>query len=101
MTGQAVPQSPDPAFIRIALVLTVEGTPFEAWAFAQFLKRATWDHDRSLAVSDDEAYAMQRQGERLRRALPSRAMRPGEEDTAEGCTVSLCQKSAVLRDRQQ
>ena len=65
MTGQAVPQSPDPAFIRIALALTVEGPPFEAWAFAQFLKRATWDHDRSLAVSDDEAYAMQCQGERL------------------------------------
>lgn len=30
MTGQAVPQSPDPAFIRIALVLTMEGAPFEA-----------------------------------------------------------------------
>ena len=28
-------------------------------------------------------------------------MRPGEEDTAEKYTASLCQKSAVLRDRQQ
>ena len=76
MTGRAVPQSPDPAFIRSALVLTVEGAPFEAWAFAQFLKRATWDHYRSLAVSDDEAYAMQRQGERLRRALAEQGYAP-------------------------
>ena len=76
MTGQAVPRSPDPAFIRIALALTVEGAPFEAWALAQFLKRATWDHDRSLAVSDDEAYAMQRQVERSRRALAEQGYAP-------------------------
>ncbi len=76
MTGQAVPQSPDPAFIRIALVLTMEGAPFEAWAFAQFLKRATWDHYRSLAMSDDEAYAMQRQGERMRLALAEQGYAP-------------------------
>ncbi len=71
-----MPRSPNPAFIRGPLVLTVEGTPFEAWAFAQFLKRATWDHYRRLAVSDNEAYAMQCQAERLRLALAEQGYAP-------------------------
>ena len=62
-----------------SLLLTTN-RPFSEWpqvfpnatCVISLIKRATWDHDRSLAVSDDEAYAMQRQGGRL----PSRAMRP-------------------------
>ena len=50
--------------------------PPKAWAFAQFLKRATWDHDRSLVVSDDEARAMQRLAECLRLTLAEHGYAP-------------------------
>ena len=68
--------SPDPAPTPDLLVLPIDGTPPETWAFAQFLKRATWDHYRSLAVSDDDARAMQRLAERLRRALAEHGYAP-------------------------
>ena len=68
--------SPDPVPTPDLLVLPIDGTPPETWAFAQFLKRATWDHYRSLAVSDDEARAMQRLAERLRLALAEHGYAP-------------------------
>ena len=66
-----------------SLLLTTN-RPFSEWpqvfpnatCVISLIKRATWDHDRSLAVSDDEAYAMQRQGERLRRALAEQGYAP-------------------------
>lgn len=50
--------------------------PAQAFAFAQFLKRALWDHYRALAVSDDEAYDMQFLGERLREAFSQQGYAP-------------------------
>ena len=40
------------------------------------LKRATWDHYRTLALSDDEATAMQCLAERLREALAEQGYAP-------------------------
>ncbi|MHB1512936.1 DUF7706 family protein [Acidiferrobacter sp.] len=50
--------------------------PPKARAFAQLLKRATWDHYRSRVVSDDEARAMQRLAECLRPALAEHGYAP-------------------------
>ena len=50
--------------------------PHEAWAFAQFLKRAGWDHYRAVALSADEAYAMQALAERLRQAFAEQGYAP-------------------------
>jgi len=47
-----------------------------AWAFAQFLKRAGWDHYRMLGIHDDEATAMQAVAERLRQALAKQGYAP-------------------------
>ena len=59
------------------LCLCVEQViPEEAWAFAQFLKRAGWDHYRAVALSADEAYAMQALAERLRRAFAEQGYAP-------------------------
>ena len=63
--------SPDPLCLRIE-----RAWPDQAYAFAQFLKRATWDHYRRLALSDDEATAMQRLAERLRDALAEQGYAP-------------------------
>jgi hypothetical protein len=41
----------------------------QAWAFAQFLKRSTFDDYRGRAVNEDEAYAMIEACEALRKAL--------------------------------
>ena len=73
---QGPAHSPDPAPTPDLLVLPIDGMPPETRAFAQFLKRATWDHYRSLAVSDDEARAMQRLAERLRLALAEQGYAP-------------------------
>ena len=53
-----------------------EVTDDEAWAFAQFLKRAGWDHYRALASNDNEAYAMQVFAERLRQAFADSGYAP-------------------------
>lgn len=52
-----------------ALHLDIEVTPFQALAFAHYLKRAGWTHYRQLAVDDEQAYDMQLAAERLRAAL--------------------------------
>jgi len=54
-----------PPPITFELVLTDE----QAWAFAEFLKRAGFDDYRRLAVDEDEAYVMRAAGEALRAQL--------------------------------
>jgi hypothetical protein len=51
--------------VRVAIELTDE----QAWAFAQFLKRSTFDDYRSRAVSKDEVYVMIAACEAIRKAL--------------------------------
>lgn len=51
------------------VTITAELTDAEAWAFAQFLKRAGWSDYKANAVDDDEARVMLEAGEKLRRAL--------------------------------
>ena len=51
--------------VRILLELS----DAQAWAFAQFLKRSTFDDYRGRAVSKDETYAMIDACEALREAL--------------------------------
>ena len=77
MTRRSSPVHRDAEPSPYALCLHVETvTPYEAWAFAQFLKRAGWDHYRRLALCDDEAYAMQALAERLRQALAQQGYAP-------------------------
>ncbi len=47
----------------------VELSGEEAWALAQFLKRAGYDSYRSLAMDDDEGYKMRNAGETVRTVL--------------------------------
>ncbi|WP_461287200.1 DUF7706 family protein [Acidiferrobacter thiooxydans] len=67
---------PHPAIAPDPLPSRLEGVPPKARAFAQLLKRATWDHYRSRVVSDDEARAMQRLAECLRPALAEHGYAP-------------------------
>ncbi|OGT04885.1 MAG: hypothetical protein A2Z65_12975 [Gallionellales bacterium RIFCSPLOWO2_02_58_13] len=48
----------------------------QAWAFAEFLKRAGYNDYRQLATSDDEAYAMQDAAEKVRAALAEKGIAP-------------------------
>ena len=48
----------------------------EAWALAEFLKRAGYSHYRQLAASDDEAYAMQDAAEKMRAAFAEKGVAP-------------------------
>jgi hypothetical protein len=59
-----------------SLVLDVPLAPAEAWAFAQFLKRAGLDDYRALAVDREEAEQMRDAGEKLRAALAQRGYAP-------------------------
>lgn len=51
------------------LQITLELTGDEAWALSQFLKRAGFDHYRSLAMDEDEGHKMRDAGETVRRVL--------------------------------
>lgn len=51
------------------LQITLELTGDEAWALAQFLKRAGYDHYRQVAHDDDEGNKMRSAGEIVRCAL--------------------------------
>ncbi len=51
------------------ITVEVEMTEEQAAAFAQFLKRVGVSDYRNLSVDDQEAYAMQEAGEKIRRAL--------------------------------
>lgn len=57
-------------------IIKVELPESEAWALAEFLKRAGLSDYRMLAASDDEAYEMRDAGERVRAALADRGIDP-------------------------
>jgi hypothetical protein len=58
------------------MMIQVELPENEAWALAEFLKRAGLSDYRVLAASEDEAYAMFDAGEKMRRALAERGIEP-------------------------
>ena len=58
--------------VRVAIELTDE----QAWAFAQFLKRSTFDDYRGRAVNKEEAYAMIAACEAILRALADAGYAP-------------------------
>ena len=60
------------------LVITIETPVSEAWAFAQFLKRAVLTDYRAKCPphGKDEAELMQAAGERLHRAFASQGVDP-------------------------
>lgn len=58
------------------LAIDVQLPADEAWALAQWLKRARWDSYRALAVDDDEAEQMRAAGETLREALARQGCAP-------------------------
>ena len=70
LTNGLVP-SPDPFCLRIE-----PAWPDEACAFSGFLERATWDHYRTPALSDDEATAMQCFAKRLHKAVAEQGYAP-------------------------
>jgi hypothetical protein len=58
------------------MMIQVELPENEAWALAEFLKRASFSDYRALAASEDEAYAMFDAAEKVRRALAERGIEP-------------------------
>lgn len=58
------------------LNIQLEMPESQAWAFAEFLKRAGYSDYRQLAASDQEAWDMQEAGERLRAAFAERGIAP-------------------------
>ena len=58
------------------LQFVVELTGDEAWALAQFLKRAGFDHYRRLAMDDDEGYQMRNAAETVRTVLAEAGCAP-------------------------
>ena len=77
MTAWLPEGRPNASGAQAPLYLSIDPIrPDEAWAFAQFLKRARWDHYRALAVSADEATAMQGLAEQLRQAFAEQGYAP-------------------------
>lgn len=64
--------SRDAAPVRVAIELTDD----QAWAFAEFLKRSTFDDYRGRAVSKEEAYVMIAACEAIRKALADAGYAP-------------------------
>ncbi len=64
--------SRDAAPVRVAIELTDD----QAWAFAEFLKRSTFDDYRGRAVSKEEAYVMIAACEAIRKALAEAGYAP-------------------------
>lgn len=56
--------------------LVIELPEHEAWAFAQFLKRAGHGDYRALAADDQQAYEMQYAAETIRKALAESGSAP-------------------------
>lgn len=56
--------------------IEIELTEAQAWAIAQFLKRAGLDDYRKLAVDREEAYTMLDAGEAIRRTLAEQGYAP-------------------------
>jgi hypothetical protein len=65
MTDEAKPRS-----------IAIELSDTQAWAFAQFLKRALLDDYRARAVNHDEACEMSAAAEAIRRALAQAGCAP-------------------------
>lgn len=59
---------------EITIIATLNES--QAWLYAQFLKRATFDTYRDRAMNDDEAYVMINAGERIRDALIEKGFAP-------------------------
>jgi hypothetical protein len=59
-----------------SIALTLKLSPDEAWALAEFVKRAGFSDYLALAASDTEASAMQAGAERLRQALADQDFAP-------------------------
>lgn len=64
--------SGEPARVRVVLELS----DAQAFAFAQFLKRSTFEDYRARAVSAEEAYAMLAACEAIREALAEAGYAP-------------------------
>lgn len=58
------------------VTITVELCSEEAWAFAEFLKRAGFTDYRENAVNDEEAYLMRYAGTKIQKALADRCISP-------------------------
>lgn len=58
------------------ITINVELESEEAEAFAQFLKRVSFDDFRKNAYNDNEAYLMQDVGEKIRKALADEGFSP-------------------------
>jgi len=58
------------------MIVQVEWPDGQAWAFAEFLKRAGYSDYRPLAVDEQEARTMQEAGEALRAALAENGIAP-------------------------
>ena len=61
---------------RAPIRVQVELPEEEAWALAQFLKRAGYTDYRGQAIDEDEASRMRDAGERLREALAGAGVAP-------------------------
>ena len=58
--------------INIMVTLTDD----QAWQYAQFLKRVSFNEYRNNASNDDEAYLMRAAGQLIREALASQGYAP-------------------------
>jgi len=58
------------------VVVTVVLTPMQAFQFAQFLKRSTFNQYLENATSEDEAYVQIEAGNRIRQALAEKGYAP-------------------------
>jgi len=58
------------------ITITVELSRDEAWALAQFIKRATWDAFRTVAKDHDDACVMVDAANKVRKALDEAGVSP-------------------------
>ena len=58
----------------VSVVLDLEDN--EAWELAQFVKRAGWEHFRTCAVDDEEAYIIRDSVAKLAKALAEAGYAP-------------------------
>lgn len=58
------------------VTITVELSSEEAWAFAEFLKRAGFTDYRENAANDEEAYLMRYAGTKIQKALAECGIAP-------------------------
>lgn len=61
---------------REPVTITVELSGGEAWAYAEFLKRAGFTDYRDNAANDEEAYLMRYAGTKIQKALAECGIAP-------------------------